>query len=104
MQGIPGHIPSKGRQRIEKEIEESVSDQKAALRRRLKQLRAELAPEERRKAGDSEEWADSLGCAVIKVEGTKPIWENVEIIAGFLSGEGRAETGRDGGSSQGRQI
>ncbi len=53
MQGIPGHIPSKGRQRIEKEIEESVSDQKAALRRRLKQLRAELAPEERRKAGES---------------------------------------------------
>ncbi len=44
---------------------------------------------ERRKAGDSEEWADSLGCAVIKVEGTKPIWENVEIIAGFLSAEGR---------------
>ena len=35
------------------EIEESVSDQKAALRRRLKQLRAELAPEERRKAGES---------------------------------------------------
>ena len=59
---------------------------------------------EQRKAGDSEEWADSLGCAVIKVEGTKPIWENVEIIAGFLSAEGRAETGRDGGSLQGRQI
>ena len=53
MQGIPGHIPSKGRQRIEMEMEESVSDQKAALRRRLKQLRAELAPEERRKAGES---------------------------------------------------
>ena len=35
------------------EMEESVSDQKAALRRRLKQLRAELAPEERRKAGES---------------------------------------------------
>ncbi len=49
---------------------------------------------ERRKAGDSEEWADSLGCVVIKVDGTKAIWENVEIIAGFLSGEGRAETGR----------
>ena len=59
---------------------------------------------EPRKAGDSEEWADSLGCVVIKVDWTKAIWENVEIIAGFLSGEGRAETGRDGGSSQGRQI
>ena len=53
---------------------------------------------EQRKAGDSEEWADSLGCVVIKVDGTKAIWENVEIIAGFLSGGGK------GGNGTGRRF